>query len=60
MKKGYDAIVENVDPEILRGTRYVLSLSGTAEASIIIYLYDNSMLAKEDVLCIDIGGETSV
>lgn len=58
MEKGYGVIVEHVEPEILRGERYIITLSGASEASITVYQYANKTSAKDDVLCIDKDGTT--
>ena len=57
-EKGYEVSVEHVEPEILRGERYIIALSGISEARVTIYQYDNITMAKDDVLCIDKNGTT--
>ncbi len=57
-EKDYEVSIEHAEPEILRGERCILSLSGLSEDRITVYLYDDITLAQDDVLCIDKSGTT--
>ena len=57
-RNGYDVMIETGEPEILRGERYILKLSGESEACVTVYQYDNVAQAQEEVSCIDKSGDT--
>lgn len=57
---GYTVICESVEPQILTGKRYLLTLGGVSDGRIIIYEYENSEQAQIDVYCIDESGSTVI
>jgi len=57
-KNGFDVEIEAAEPQILRGTRYVLTFSGVSNGRIMIYKYNDAIQAQNDAMCIDDDGFT--
>lgn len=56
----YTIVCESVEPQILTGSRYLLTFSGPSNGRITIYEYESFVQAQADADCIDESGSTVI
>lgn len=56
----YTIECESVEPQILTGSRYLLTFSGPSDGRITIYEYESLAQAQIDAACIDESGSTVI